>query len=116
MRFALLFGMTDETWSHVSAEETARVDEEIGAWWKAKVDAGTLISGVDLQPSSTAKTVRLQGGEPVVTDGRFTSGEDVLGGYAIVDVADFDTAVELAKTWPGLQVPGESVEVRPMHG
>src|SRR5436190_21947261 len=107
--------MTDETWSHVSAEETARVDAEIGAWWAEHVAGGTLVHGADLQPSTTATTIRRREGRLDVSEGPFTTGEDVLGGYAIVDVANYDAAVELATTWPALQVAGESVEVRPLN-
>jgi hypothetical protein len=40
--------------------------------------------------------------------------KEVLGGFGIVDVANLDEALALAKTWPALQVAGESVEIRPV--
>ncbi|MFL6238914.1 MAG: YciI family protein [Actinomycetes bacterium] len=116
MRFALLFGMTDESWSHIPPEETARVDAEIAAWWQAKVRDGTIVHGADLGASTLAKTIRRTDGQLAVVDGPFTVGADVLGGYAIVEVDDVERAIALAKTWPALQVVGESVEVRPLNG
>ena len=67
-------------------------------------------SGYQLQPVSTATTVRRgENGSRVVTDGPFAESGEVVGGYCIVNVADLDEALALAKSWPG-----GSVEVRPV--
>ncbi|WP_411155944.1 YciI family protein [Microbacterium sp. NIBRBAC000506063] len=56
------------------------------------------------------------GGEgPVVVDGPFSEAKEVIGGFSIVDVPDLDAAIALAKTWPSLELPGNSVEIRPMY-
>lgn len=53
-------------------------------------------------------------GQPLVTDGPFLEGTEVIGGYAEIEVADLDEALELAKTWP-LRWPARSVvEIRPI--
>jgi hypothetical protein len=46
----------------------------------------------------------------VVTDGPFLEGKEQIGGYAEVQVADLDEALEMAKTWPGRG----TVEIRPV--
>jgi hypothetical protein len=45
----------------------------------------------------------------MVTDGPFIEAKEVIGGFAVVDVADLDEALEMAKAWPG-----GDVEVRPV--
>jgi hypothetical protein len=45
----------------------------------------------------------------MVTDGPFIEAKEVIGGFAVVDVANLDEALELAKSWPG-----GDVEVRPI--
>ena len=45
-----------------------------------------------------------------MVDGPFIEAKEVIGGYAEVEVADLDEALEIAKTWPGQT----SVEVRPI--
>jgi hypothetical protein len=45
----------------------------------------------------------------MVVDGTFIEAKEVIGGYAELEVADLDEALEIAKTWPGRT----SVEVRP---
>jgi hypothetical protein len=64
-----------------------------------------------LQPPDTATTVHLDRGEaPLVTDGPFLEGNEVIGGFCVVDVDQLDDALAMARAWPG----GGSVEVRPL--
>jgi hypothetical protein len=72
--------------------------------------AGKITGGHELQPERTATTVKFNNGKPVVTDGPFIEGKEAIGGYAEVDVADLDEAIEMAKGWP----TGGPVEVRPV--
>jgi hypothetical protein len=66
-----------------------------------------IVGGEALQPTSTATTIR--GG--VVTDGAFAEAKEALGGYYLIEAADLDAALAIAK-----QVPAEfgGVEVRPL--
>jgi len=61
-------------------------------------------------PSDTATTLRLDRGEPLVTDGPFVEGKEVVSGYAEIEVADLDEALRVAKSWPACPV----VEIRPL--
>src|SRR2546429_8345885 len=65
--------------------------------------------GAELQAVRTATTVRLNGGKPVVTDGPFIESKETVGGFAVIEVADLDEAIEWAKSLPR----GGSVAVRP---
>ena len=47
---------------------------------------------------------------PLITNGPFLEGNEVIGGYAVVDVDDLDAALAMARSWPG----GGSIEVRPI--
>ena len=59
----------------------------------------------------TATTVRLdRGSDPVVTDGPFVEGKEVVSGYTEIEVADLDEALRMVRTWPGCPV----VEIRPL--
>jgi hypothetical protein len=65
-----------------------------------------------LQPANTATTVRSDGaGGFTVTDGPFTETKEALGGYYLVEAADLDEAIAIAK-----EVPAKfgGVEVRPI--
>jgi hypothetical protein len=71
--------------------------------------AGQIRGGNKLRPPETATTVRLDRGEPVITDGPFVEGKEVVSGYLEVEVADLDEALAMVKTWPGCPI----VEIRP---
>jgi hypothetical protein len=58
--------------------------------------AGVFVSAEGLVDPSQAKTVRLQGGIPVATDGPFAESKEALAGYLIVDVESEASAIEIA--------------------
>ena len=83
---------------------------EIGAWYEKWGATGKLDGGHQLQGVATAKTVRGSG----VTDGPFVETKEVLGGYSVIDADSIDEAVEVAKTWPGVDRGWITIEVRPV--
>jgi len=65
-----------------------------------------------LQPTATAKTVRLRNGKAATTDGPFAETKEQLGGYYLVDAADIKEAERMAAKIPGARFG--SVEIRPI--
>jgi len=110
VKYILLFCGSDERWDTIPEAERNATYEQIGAWWGRHTQSGKVVGGEELQPARTATTVRFNGADTVVTDGPFIEAKESVGGYALVDVADLDEALELAKTWPARGV----VEVRPL--
>jgi hypothetical protein len=95
-----------------SQEET---DQIMAQWWAYDTElkkSGHHVHGAAAQPSSTATTVRLKGGDRAVTDGPFAETREVFGGYYMIDVPDLDTALDWAARCPGAAYG--SVEVRPV--
>jgi hypothetical protein len=73
-----------------------------------------------LHAPSTATVVRVQGGEPLITDGPFTEGKEHVGGFMIIRVPDLDSALDWARRMArvltlGGQRDGLPIEVRPFH-
>ena len=56
----------------------------------------------------SSKTVKRVNGAMKVFDGPFIEAKEHVGGYALIQVADLDEAIRLAKSWPA-----GDVEVRP---
>ncbi|MEZ4236912.1 MAG: YciI family protein [Myxococcota bacterium] len=75
--------------------------------------AGVLIAGDPLQPTFTATTVRVRGGQTTTTDGPFAETKEQLGGYYLIDVPSLDEALAWAARIPGAAVG--SIEVRPLQ-
>jgi hypothetical protein len=73
---------------------------------------GTYQMGSQLQPTSTATSVRLRDGKRTITDGPFAETREQLGGYFLVDVADLDEAIAIASRIPSVHFG--TIEVRPV--
>src|SRR3954453_15444995 len=84
--------------------------EEYGVF--GQKNAAAIKGGNALQPTTTAKTVRLRNGEAVATDGPFAETKEQLGGYYLVEANSTDEAVSLASQIPGARFGW--VEVRPV--
>jgi hypothetical protein len=112
VKYVLLFVDTEQFANDLQAmgpAERERAYQRVEEWFASH--AGKLRGGSKLRPPETATTVRLDGAEPVITDGPFVEGKEVVSGYAEVEVADLDEALRMVKTWPGCPV----VEVRPLE-
>ena len=69
--------------------------------WVAEMDGrGVRKTGDRLRPVADTTTVRMRGGEPLVTDGPFAEGTEVIGGFDLLDCADLDEALEVAGKHP----------------
>ena len=114
MKYVLLFCGTREqqqAWEAMSEVARSAQYERVGRWFAE--NAAKIGPGNQLQSPDTATTVRFQvDGEPIVRDGPFIEGNEVIGGYTEITVADLDEALHLAKTWPA----GGTVEIRPVMG
>jgi hypothetical protein len=66
-----------------------------------------MLGGNALSPTSTATSIR----GDIVTDGPFTETKEALGGYYLIEAADLDQALAVAKLCPA---PYGGVEVRPI--
>jgi hypothetical protein len=90
-------------------------DEPCWMPWAREMDARGVImhDGAQLQPVSTATTVRANGDEVLVADGPFAETKEVILGYDVIECADLDEAIFAASRHPVAQ-NGGVVEVRPI--
>jgi hypothetical protein len=112
MKYVLLFVETEQFTSDMAAmspSERERAYSRVNEWFASHADK--LGSGSKLKSAETATTVRLDRGEPIVTDGPFVEGKEVVSGYVEIEAADLDEVLQAAMTWPGCPV----VEVRPIE-
>jgi hypothetical protein len=115
VRYVLLFVETEEFAADLAAmgpAERERAYARVGEWMATHADK--IRGGHKLRTPETATTVRLDRfgqGEPVVLDGPFVEGKEVVSGYSEVEVADLDEALAMVRTWPGCPV----VEIRPVE-
>ena len=110
MQYALLIHEDETFWDTSSPEEIGRMMAGYQAFGER--NAAVIKDGQALQPTATATTVRVRGGERLLTDGPFAETREQFGGYYVVDVPGLDEALELAAQIPGAETGG--VEVRPV--
>jgi len=83
-----------------------------GAFTQEVRDAGKLVAGDRLEPSTAATTVRIRNGETLTTDGPFAETKELLGGYYILECESLDEALAYAEKIPAAE--HGAVEVRPV--
>ena len=71
---------------------------------------GKLVAYKQLEPPSTARSVRLRGTRTTVLDGPFAETKEMLAGFNLVEAASMDEAVRMAQELPWIRYG--SVEVR----
>jgi hypothetical protein len=112
MKYVLLFGGTRQSqqdWDNMPDDVRQQAYARVGQWFME--NGSKVTGGYELQTPGTATTVKFSGnGQPIITDGPFIEGNEVIGGYAEIEVVDLDEALQMARSWPG----GGMVEVRPV--
>ena len=119
MKYAALLTNNAEDvaeWEKLSPEEAAAARADEVPKWVALFDelgpTGVLGSGYELDSPTTAKTVRVRGGETIVTDGPFAETKEQIGGLMEVNAEDLDAAIAIAAKIP--VASRASVELRPV--
>lgn len=109
MKYALLIYGSSEDVSQFPDEERRAMYRDYFA-----VDESPGISaGTELQSLATAKTIRVENGRTVVSDGPFVAAREHLGGFFLFEADSFDAAAEMAARIPAARTGG-AIEVRPV--
>ena len=115
MKYMLLIynrpGFVDE----LTDEQRTELFGEVDALLAELTASGELVRGEGLAGPETARTVRLQDGQPAVTDGPFSEAKEQFAGYTAVDCATRERAEEIAARWPDVRYGG-AIEVRAVMG
>jgi hypothetical protein len=87
----------------------------MGKFNQELIDAGIMLSGDGLKPSSKGKRVSFDGAKRSVIDGPFAETRELVAGYWIWEVKDMDEAVAWVKRCPN-PMPGPSeIEIRSFY-
>jgi hypothetical protein len=105
-QYALFLYDDPESWESLSPEEMQKALEKYVAWMQKPFYKGGLRLGQD-----TGRVIRSANGKPRATDGPYSETKEVLGGYYLIEAADYDEAVQLSLDHPHLEYGG-TIEVR----
>jgi hypothetical protein len=111
MKYVFLFcgsAADQSAFDNLSPDQLRDQYARVGRWFAE--NQARMGHANQLQGPETATTVSFQDGTPLVKDGLFLEGKEIVGGYTEVRVANLDEALEMAKAWPG----GGTIEIRPV--
>jgi hypothetical protein len=109
MKYMLLIYLGEQAMSETDREPCYAESAQLARDLHAK---GQYLAAAPLHPVSTATSVRVRNGKPLVTDGPFAETREQLGGYFLIDARNLDEAIGIAARIPGARVG--TVEVRPV--
>jgi hypothetical protein len=112
MQYLMLIYGNEAVMAAASEAATNERQAAYMAYGKAMTDAGVLVGGQRLRPTSAATTVRTTNGKIQVLDGPYTDTKEQLGGYFLIEAPDLDVALSWAQRCPG--AAQGVIEVRPI--
>ncbi len=116
MRVMVLVKATEDSErGFVPTDETRAMMEAMGRFNDDLAEAGILVAGDGLKPSSAGKRVAFDGAARTVIDGPFLPPGELVAGFWLWEVRDLDEAVAWVKRCPN-PMPGPSeIEIRPLY-
>ncbi len=95
--------------------ETAAMFEAMGKFNEELVNAGIMLAGDGLKPSSQGKRIAFDGPGRTVIDGPFAETRELVAGYWLWEVKDMDEAVAWVKRCPNPMMGPSEIEIRPLY-
>ena len=100
--------------SEEGAMPSTELLEAMGKYNEELVNAGVMLAGEGLHPSSKGKRIAFDGPKRTVIDGPFAETRELVAGFWLWEVKDMAEAVEWARRCPN-PMPGPSeLEIRPV--
>ena len=113
MLYAILcYNEEDVVWSWSKEQDEAMMGR-LAVIQDRLVKAGKLGPSLRLLPTTSATTLRKSQGEPLVIDGPFAETKEQLLGFYVVDVANLEEALDIARELAAAKT-GSTYEVRPI--
>lgn len=111
MKFVCLVYFNEAELAALSAEEWKALNEECADCGEDLQRRGHYLAGQPLQPTTTARTLRVRNGKASIVDGPFAETKEQLAGFYMLEARNIDHAVELAQQIPPARYG--SIEIRP---
>jgi hypothetical protein len=112
MKYMLLIYHDEQGWNSISEAERQEIYLEYRKLRGELESNGKFVTGSQLQPITTATSVRIRDGKELITDGPFAETHEQLGGYFLVEAKDLDEATSIAARIPAARTG--TIEVRPL--
>ena len=112
MRVIVFVKATED--SEAGAMPSSELIEAMGKYNEELINAGIMVGGDGLKPSSQGKRIAFDGASRTVIDGPFAETRELVAGFWIWEVKDMDEAIAWAKRCPNPMTGPSELEIRPM--
>jgi hypothetical protein len=111
MKYALLIYEDEAIYG--PGKSGPKIEEIVGKHMAFAQELGTRrLGGAGLKSTASATTIRTSAGKKTVHDGPFAEAREQLGGFYLIEAADLDEAIAIARKVPVLQ--DGAIEIRPL--
>ena len=110
MRVMVIVKATSDSENGIMPDE--KLLTEMGKYNEELVNAGILLSGEGLHPSSSGARVRFSGTERTVVGGPFPETDQLIAGFWLWKVTSMDEAIEWVKRCPNPMRTDSEIEIR----
>jgi hypothetical protein len=110
MRFMIIVKATKDSEAGVLPDE--KLLTEMGKFNEELVQAGVMLAGEGLQPSSKGVRVKFSGNTRTVTDGPFAETKELIAGFWLWQVKSKEEAIEWVKRCPNPMKGESEIEIR----
>ena len=110
MRFMIIVKATKDSEAGILPDE--KLLTEMGKFNEELVQAGVMLAGEGLQPSSKGVRVKFSGNKRTVTDGPFAETKELIAGFWLWQVKSKEEAIEWVKRCPNPMKGESEIEIR----
>jgi hypothetical protein len=101
-----------------AASEAGEMDPEMFAvmdkFNEELINAGIMLDGTGLTPTSRGARVRISGSNRTVTTGPFAETTEIIAGFMIWKVSSLQEAIDWVKKFPTMSTEDSDIEIRPL--
>jgi hypothetical protein len=112
MRFMVIVKATKDSEAGVLPDKKLLAD--MGKFNEELANAGVLLAGEGLQPSSKGVRVRFSGDKRTVIDGPFTETKELVAGFWLWKLNSLQEAIDWVKRCPNPHRGESEIEIRPL--
>nr|WP_315219250.1 YciI family protein [uncultured Duganella sp.] len=110
MRFMIIVKATEDT--EAGKMPSTGLLTAMGKFNEELVNAGVLLAGEGLQPSSKGARIRYEGTQRTVIDGPFPETRELVAGFWLIQVKSREEAIEWMKRCPNPSDGPSEIEIR----
>lgn len=113
MKYLCLVYYDENIINNMTSDEWKSLNAECEACGQSLAVTGKMVGGNALHPSTTATSLRVRNGKPLITDGPFAETKEQLAGFYLLDARDLNEAIQLASKIPPARIG--TIEIRPVR-